>query len=135
MQNLVNTINTVGRSTGINISNIKVYSEDQQAKTYNGLFSNKFGFGITIYKSNGSIGAIAIVGSGTSQEQIKSFYSTISTVIRSLDSPLSEQDVESILEKLGSKDLSAKRYSTQAIGGTLTVSENNGMLMFQAIHN
>lgn len=44
--------------------------------------------------------------------------------------------MNTILEQLGSKDyFQTKQFSTRAINGTLTVTENNGALMFKAVHN
>ncbi|PHB29804.1 adhesin [Bacillus pseudomycoides] len=136
IQKLVNSINSVGNSNGINVSSIKLFTETAQIATYNGIFNTKFGLGVSIYKATGGIAAVAIAGSGTSKEQIDAFYSTIKTVIRSIDSALSEQDMNTILEQLGSKDyFQTKQFSTRAINGTLTVTENNGALMFKAVHN
>lgn len=136
MQKLVNAINSVGSSNGISISNVKLFTETAQIATYNGTFNTTFGLGVSIYKATGGIAAIAIAGSGTSKEQIDAFYSTIKTVIRSIDSSLSEQDLNTILERLGSKDyFQTKQFSTEAINGTLTVTESNGALMFKALHN
>ncbi|MEY8351680.1 adhesin, partial [Bacillus cereus] len=136
MQKFVNAINATGTPNGITLSNIKFFTESSQITTYNGIFTTKFGFGVSIYKATGGIAAVAIAGSGTSKEDIDAFYSTIRTVIKTLDPSLSEQAINTILETLGSKDyFQTKQFSTRAINGTLTVTESNGSLMFKAIHS
>lgn len=135
VQEFISVFNQLGNPSGYTLTNVKVYEEDQEAITYNGTFSNELGFGITIYKSNGNIGAVAVAGPDTSEQDIGTFYTTVGLVLLSIDPSLGEQGVMSILEQLGLTDRTASSYTTQAIGGTLTVTKDNGTLIFQAVHN
>ncbi|MGF9965270.1 adhesin [Bacillus rhizoplanae] len=135
IQEFVSTFNSLGKPSGYNLGNVKLFTEDQATVTYNGTFSNGLGFGMTIYKSNGNIGAVAVVGSGASEQDTSAFYATVGLIILSLDPSLGQQGVMSILEQLGLTDRTSHQYTTQAIGGTLKVTESNGTLTFQAVHN
>ncbi|MDP7980987.1 adhesin [Bacillus multifaciens] len=135
IQEFVSTFNRLGKPSGYNLGNMRLYKEDQATVTYNGTFSNGLGFGMTVYKSNGNIGAVAVVGSDASEQDTSTFYATVGLVILSLDPSLGQQGVMSILEQLGLTDRTSHQYTTQAIGGTLTVTENNRTLTFQAVHN
>lgn len=135
IQEFVSTFNRLGKPSGYNLGNVKLFTEDQATVTYNGTFSNGLGFGMTIYKSNGNIGAVAVVGSDASEQDTTNFYTTVGLVILSLDPSLGQQGVMSILEQLGLADRTSHQYTTQAIGGTLMVTESNGTLTFQAVHN
>ncbi|WP_440602998.1 adhesin [Bacillus sp. GB_SG_008] len=135
IQEYVSTFNRLGKPSGYNLGNVKLFTEDQATVTYNGTFSNGLGFGMTIYKSNGNIGAVAVVGSDASEQDTSAFYATVGLVILSLDPSLGQQGVMSILEQLGLTDRTSHQYTTQAIGGTLMVTESNGILTFQAVHN
>ncbi|PHA00017.1 adhesin [Bacillus pseudomycoides] len=135
IKEFASTFNRLGKPSGYNLGNIKLFTEDQATVTYNGTFSNGLGFGMTIYKSNGNIGAVAVVGSDASEQDTSAFYATVGLVILSLDPSLGQQGVMSILEQLGLADRTSHQYTTQAIGGTFIVTENNGTLTFQAVHN